>query len=125
MTHELAVANPPAPGSVVALVASFLPSIKYDSTVCNTHVAQDNISLGRCDMAKFAGICEGRRRWNRLVRISSGGLSNASGWFFPPRSEPAKDSQLATRQVQLPLEVLGGEAAFVMHQYRRHLPGNH
>ena len=53
------VITPPAPGSVVRLIAAFLSAVKYDSATSSTCVAQDFISPGSCEIAKLVGTCEG------------------------------------------------------------------
>jgi hypothetical protein len=56
---------------------------------------QDSISVGSCEMAKFAGTCEGYCARKQLVSSSFAGLSNAIGWDFP-RSPPSNESRSAT-----------------------------
>jgi hypothetical protein len=51
---------PPAPDAIGGLVAGFLLRVKDNSTVCNTCMTQDKISLGSGEMSKLGGICEER-----------------------------------------------------------------
>jgi hypothetical protein len=90
-----AVPSPSPPGPVERFIAALLSAIKDNLATCSTCMDQDSISVGSCEMAKFAGTCDGYCIRNCCVSLSFAGLSNAMGWTFP-RSLPSNERRSAT-----------------------------
>jgi hypothetical protein len=74
---------PSSPDPIVLSVGVFLSGVKDDSAICSIYVTQDKTSLGRAEISKERGICEGRKIWKRWVSTLSEGSSAASGWSWP------------------------------------------
>jgi hypothetical protein len=74
---------PLLPDPIVLFVGVFLSGVKDDSAIRSICVTQDKTLLGRAEIAKERGICDGGKIWKRWVSTSLEGLSAASGWAWP------------------------------------------
>jgi hypothetical protein len=74
---------PSSPDPIVLFVGVFVSGVKDKSAIRSICVTQDKTSLGRAEISKERGICDGRNMWKRWVTTSSEGSLAASGWAWP------------------------------------------
>ncbi len=71
---------PSSPDPIVLFVGVFLSGVKDDSAVHTFCMTQGKTLLGRAEIAKERGICDGGKIWKRWVSTLSEGSRAASLW---------------------------------------------